>query len=179
MSSEYINELKKWTTELVKKNASGEFVGLNRAVDLVSKHFAVQPHEVAIFVLTPDQRFLRFIIPEKLQLVGQIPMTSTNALAARTAREKRGEIINHFSVVPHSSVFEAVPIFDDEQRGDPIQKIMSVPMMLEKKLIGVIQVSRKAKTAAEAGPDFTHPQLRELKIIADTLAPCVAMSTKQ
>jgi len=40
-------------------------------------------------------------------------------------------------------------------------------------------VSRKAKTAAEAGPDFTHPQLRELKIIADTLAPCVAMSTKQ
>lgn len=178
MPSEYINELKKWAAELVKKNAAGEFIGLNRAVDIVSKNFAVQPHEVAIFVLTPDERFLRFIIPEKLQLVGQIPMTSTNALAARTAREKRGEIINHFSVVPHSSVFEAVPIFD-EQRGDPIQKIMSVPMMLEKKLIGVVQVSRKAKTAAEAGPDFTHPQLRELKMIADALAACVALSAKQ
>ncbi len=179
MASEYINELKKWTAELLKKNSSGEFVGLNRAVDLVSKQFSVQPHEVAIFVLTPDERFLRFIVPEKLQLVGQIPMTSTNALSARTARERRGEVINHFSVVPHSSVFEAVPIFDDEQRGDPIQKIMSVPMMMDKKVIGVVQVSRKGKTAAEAGPDFTHPQLRELKLMADALAPCVALSAKQ
>ena len=179
MVSEHISELKKWTSELARKNSSGEFVGLNRAVDLVSKQFAVQPHEVAIFVLTPDERFLRFVVPEQLQLVGQIPMTSTNALSARTAREKRGEIINHFSVVPHSSVFEAVPIFDDEQRGDPIQKIMSVPMVLDKKLIGVIQVSRKGKTAAEAGPDFTHPQLRELKLMADALAPCIALSAKQ
>ncbi|HXZ14261.1 MAG TPA: GAF domain-containing protein [Candidatus Sulfotelmatobacter sp.] len=179
MASEYINELRKWTSELLKKNSSGEFVGLNRAVDLVSKQFSVQPHEVAIFVLTPDERFLRFIVPEKLQLVGQIPMTSTHALSARTAREKRGEVINHFSVVPHSSVFEAVPIFDDEQRGDPIQKIMSVPMMLDKKLIGVVQVSRKGKTAAEAGADFTHSQLRELKTMADVLAACVALSTKQ
>jgi transcriptional regulator with GAF, ATPase, and Fis domain len=178
MHSEYINELKKWAAELVKKSAAEEFVGLNRAVDLVSKHFAVQPHEVAIFVLTPDERFLRFIVPEKLQLVGQIPLTSTHALSARTAREKRAEIINHFSVVPHSSVFEAVPILD-EQRGDPIQKIMSAPMTLDRKVIGVIQVSRKGKTAAEAGPDFTHTQLRELKVIADALAACVAMSAKQ
>jgi GAF domain len=179
MASEYISELKKWIAELLKKNSADEFVGLIRAVDLVSKQFSVQAHEVAIFVLTPDERFLRFIIPEKLQLVGQIPMTSTNALSARTAREKRGEVINHFSVVPHSSVFEAVPIFDDEQRGDPIQKIMSVPMMLDKKVIGVVQVSRKGKTAAEAGADFTHSQLRELKTMADVLAPCVALTAKQ
>jgi hypothetical protein len=170
--TDYVGELKKWTAELIRKNASGESVGFNRAVDLISKNFALQAHEVAIFALTSDERFLYFIVPEKLKEVGRIPLTSTNSLAARTVREKRPEIINHFSVVPHSSVFEAVPLVEEE-RGDPIQKIMSAPMTLEKKVIGVIQVSRKGKTAAEAGPDFTHTELRELKTIADALAHCI------
>ncbi|MGB0036590.1 MAG: GAF domain-containing protein [Candidatus Acidiferrales bacterium] len=178
MASEHITELKKWVSELVRKGESGDAVGLNRVVDLISKHFAVQHHEVAIFILSSDSRFLRFVVPEKLQAVGQIPMTSTNSLAARTAREKRSEIINHFSVVPHASVFEAVPLIE-EQRGDPIQKIMSAPMMLEKRVIGVIQVSRKGATAAEAGPDFTSPQVRELKIVADSLAPCIPLCIKE
>ena len=122
MPSEYVGELKKWAAELVRKNTAGDFVGFNRAVDLVSKNFALQPHEVAIFAMTPDERFLYFVVPEKLKEVGRIPLTSTNSLAARTVREKRPEIINHFSVVPHSSVFEAVPLVEEE-RGDPIQKI--------------------------------------------------------
>jgi GAF domain-containing protein len=174
MPSEYVSELKKWAVELARKNSTGEMVGFNRAVDLISKNFAVQPHEVAIFGVTDDSRFLRFLIPAKLQEVGRIPLTSTNSLAARTAREKRPEIINHFSVVPHASVFEAVPLVEEE-RGDPIQKIMSAPIIVEKKMIGVIQVSRKARTAAEAGPDFTHGELRELKAIADALGPCLSL----
>jgi GAF domain-containing protein len=174
MPSEYIGELKKWMGDLIRKGEDGEYLGLNRAVDLISKNFAVQVHEVAIFVLTADHRFLKFIIPERLQAVGQLPMTSTSSLAVRTARDKRPEIINHFAVVPHSSVFEAVPIAE-EQRGDPIQKIMSVPLAVDKKVIGVIQVSRKGKSAAEAGPDFTHQELRELRTIADSLAPYVSL----
>ncbi|MGA8222250.1 MAG: GAF domain-containing protein [Candidatus Acidiferrales bacterium] len=175
MPSEYLTELKKWAGELARKNTSGEFVGLSRAVDLISKNFALQRHEVAIFVMTQDERFLRFVIPEKLKEIGRIPMTSTNSLAVRTARDKRPEIINHFSVVPHGSVFEAVPLIEEE-RGDPIQKIMSAPVTFEKKVIGVIQVSRKAKTAADAGADFTHTDLRELKTIADALAPSISLS---
>jgi hypothetical protein len=177
MASEYIADLKRWVSELIRKRESGGEIGLNRAVDLISKHYAIHHHEVAIFVLSDDGRFLRFVVPEKLQAVGQIPLTSTNSLAARTARDKRPEIINHFSVVPHASVFEAVPLVE-EQRGDPIQKIMSAPMTFEKKLIGVIQISRKGKTAAEAGPDFTHPELRELKLIADAVAPCIPLCIK-
>jgi GAF domain-containing protein len=176
MPSEYVGELKKWTAELVRKNATGEFVGFNRVVDLISKNFALQPHEVAIFAITADARFLYFVVPEKLKEVGRIPLTSTNSLAARTVREKRPEIINHFSVVPHASVFEAVPLIEEE-RGDPIQKIMSAPITLEKRVIGVIEVSRKGKTAAEAGPDFTHSELRELKTIADALAHCIALGS--
>jgi transcriptional regulator with GAF, ATPase, and Fis domain len=172
MQGEFIGEIKRWVSEAVRKDAAGEPVGMERAVEFIRKQFAVHSHEVAILVTMPDQRFLRFVVPENLQIVGRIPLTSTGAVAARTVREKRAELINHFAVVPHSSVFEAVPIGEDA-RGVPIQKIMSVPIMLDKKVIGVIQISRKGATAAEAGPDFVPQQLRELKAIADTLAPCI------
>jgi hypothetical protein len=176
MPSENINDLKKWVSEVVRQSAGSEFVGTNRIVDIVSKNFGVQAHEVAILTITPDDRFLRFVVPEKLQQVGQIPLTSTNSLASRTVREKRSEVINHFAVVPHSSVFEAVPIVQEE-RGEPIQKIMSVAITHDRKILGVLQISRKGRTAAEAGPDFTHSQLRELKSMADAMAPCVPLMT--
>jgi GAF domain-containing protein len=178
MPNDSIAELKKWANELVHSNGLGDFVGMHRAVDLISKHFAVQPHEVAILVAMPDQRFLRFVTPENLQGMGQIPLTSANSLAVRTAREKRPETINHFSKVPHTSVFEAVPISEDK-RGIAIQKIMSVPIVLEKKVIGVIQVSRKGATPSDAGPDFVPQQLRDLKTIADTIAPCIPLCAKE
>lgn len=81
-------------------------------------------------------------------------------------------------MVPHASVFEAVPIAE-ERRGDPIQKIMSSPILASGKVVGVLQVSRKGKAASDAGPDFTHPQLRELKLIADAIAPCVVLDSKE
>jgi hypothetical protein len=89
-------------------------------------------------------------------------------------REKRPELINHFSVVPHASVFEAVPIAADLRSG-PIPRIMSAPIIRGSRVLGVVQVPRKGKTLAEAGPDFTYPQLRELKTISDALAPCIIL----
>jgi len=133
---------------------------------------------VAILGLTHDGRSLRFLAPDTLRAVGQIPLSSGSALAARTMRELRPEIVNHFHVTPHASVFEGVPIAEDE-RAEPIQKIMSAPILQERKVAAVIQISRKGKTAADAGPDFTHPQLRELKLVADTLSPCVPLLSKQ
>ena len=178
MASEHIGDLKKWVHELARHNNEGDSVRLSRAVELISKNFAVRTHEVAILGLTSDERSLRFLAPDNLRTVGQIPLSSTNSLASRTVREKRAEVINHFSVVPHASVFEGVPIAD-EMRGDPIQKIMSSPIILGNQVIGVLQVSRKGKALADAGPDFTHPQLRELKTISDALAPCIMLCNKE
>jgi len=178
MASEYLGDLKKHLVELTKTNGSGEPVELKRAIELIAKNFAVQPHEVAILTLASDIRFLRFVMPENLRTVGMIPLSSTNSLASRTVREKRPEIVNHFSFVPHASVFEAVPIAE-EQRSEPIQKIMSSPITLSNKVIGVIQISRKGRTAADAGPDFTHPELRELKTVADLLGPCLPLLAKE
>lgn len=177
MASEYLGDLKKHLTELARPGEAGEAVQLHRAIELISKNFAVQPHEVAILTLASDIRFLKFLVPENLRAVGMIPLSSTNALASRTVREKRPEIVNHFSFVPHASVFEAVPLAG-EQRGEPIQKIMSSPITVSNKVIGVIQVSRKGKTAADAGPDFTHSELRELKTVGDMLGPCLPLIAK-
>jgi hypothetical protein len=178
MANEFINELKKWANEIVRSSSAGNFVGMHRAVEMIAKHFVVQPHEVAILVAMPDERFLRFVMPENLQGMGQIPLTSSNSLAVRTVRERRPEMTNHFSGVPHSSVFEAVPISEDK-RGVPIQKIMSAPILLDKKVVGVIQISRKGASPSEAGPDFVPQQLRELRTISDTLAPCIPLCAKE
>jgi GAF domain-containing protein len=177
MTGEHIGDLKKWVSELARHANEGETVRLNRAVELISKNFGVQNHEVAILGLTSDERSLRFLAPDNLRTVGQIPLSSTTSLAARTLREKRPELVNHFTVVPHASVFEGVPL-NEEARGEPIQKIMSSPILLGQRAIGVIQVSRKGSSLEKAGDDFTHSQLRELKTISDALAPCLLLCNK-
>lgn len=174
MASEHIGELKKWVGELARVGGEGETVRLNRAVDLIAKNFGVRPHEVAILGFTGDERALRFLAPESLRPVGEIPLTSISSLAVRTARERRPEVVNRFTMVPHASVFEGVPIGGDE-RAEPIQKIMSAPIVLGTRVVGVLQVSRKASDSSEAGPDFTQGQLRELGVICDALAPCVIL----
>jgi hypothetical protein len=173
-----LTELKKWVAELSRRTNEEDVVRLNRAVELIARSFDVKTHEVAILGLTHDGRSLRFLAPEALRVIGQIPLSSGSALAARTMREMRPEIVNHFHVVPHASVFEGVPIAED-QRAEPIQKIMSSPIMLGSKALGVLQVSRKGKSPVDAGPDFTHTQLRSLKTISDALAPCLLLCAKE
>ncbi len=88
MASEHIGELKKWATDVARKGGDGEPIQLVRAQELISKNFGLQTHEVAILGLTADGRALRFLTPHNLRTVGQIPLSSTNSLAARTVREK-------------------------------------------------------------------------------------------
>lgn len=178
MTSDYLAELKKWVSELSRQGNEEEAIQFHRAAELISKAFAVNVHEVAILGLTSNGRALRFLAPDTLRVVGQIPLSSSNSLAAKTVRELRPEIVNHFYVVPHASVFEGVPISETE-RADPIQKIMSSPIMVGNEAIGVVQVSRKGKTAPDAGADFTPLQLRVLKTFSDALAPCLLICAKQ
>jgi GAF domain-containing protein len=172
MPSEFLGDLKRLIKETIDQGALLDSARFGELLQFVCKAFAVQPDEVAILATT-ENRFLKFLIPAKLQGIGQIPLTSTTSLAARTARERKPELINHFSTVPHASVFEAVPLIDVP--GNPIQKIMSAPLVLDGKVLGVIQVSRKSKTAAAAGPDFTQQELRDLVAFAGVLAPCIPL----
>ena len=138
--------------------------------------FRVKRDEVAILGLVNGGKFLRFIVPERLQEVGTIPLSSTAALAARTAREKRAEIQNTFAGSRHASVFEGVPMGRGE--GEMIQKIMSVPILSEKAVVGVVQVCRKGRTQMQSGADFGLSDLRILQELTETLARFVMLAKK-
>lgn len=138
----------------------------------IAKLFSVKGDEIAVLQLSPDNMLLSFLYPLKLRQVGTIPMTTAHSLAVRTARDKRPEMINNFSSHKHPTIFEAVNLDEAGQEKQPIQKIMSAPLLLEAKTVGVIQISRKGKNPANAGPDFTIRDLTALMTTAGLLAKC-------
>lgn len=140
---------------------------LLKVANTLSSLFGVKTDEVAVLKVVPKYKSLKFAIPEKLTPVGTIPLTSTSALAARTARDRRPELANNFSTARHANVFEAVPLGRDP--SELIQKIMSAPIMDGTKIHGVVQICRKAATLAETGPDFTQKDLRSLVSLSPML----------
>lgn len=138
----------------------------------LGKLFHVQLDEVAILSLTRGGNFLQFLLPKELRVIGTIPLNSTTALAARTARDRKPDLMNNFSVVRHASVFEGVPL--GRNPGEMIQKIMSVPILSGEKVVGVVQISRKGRSAGDAGPDFTKHDLRQLIGLSEPLARFIA-----
>ena len=173
MTEKLVSDLTRIVDELVKSGGPVEIPMIAKLAEQVSKAFSVKADEVAILALVGNDKFLKFLVPEKLQQVGNIPLTSTTALSVRTARDKRPEVINNFSTARHPTVFEAVPL--GPQRGDPIQKIMSVPITAENKVIGVMQVSRKGKTMGAAGLDFTPRDLSDLVAVAQAIGRCLKL----
>ncbi len=127
----------------------------------LARLFGVREDEVAIMEVVPAGRTLRFVIPEKLRPVGSIPLSSTTALAARTVRERRSDILNNFPIAKHATVFEGVPL--GRGAGESIQKIISVPILRGKTVVGVAQICRKGASLSDAGPDFTSRDLSELQ----------------
>jgi hypothetical protein len=146
--------------ELEIKGTAPNSDELEKVGRTLAKLFSVDMDEVAILKLVPKFKALKFVIPEKLSPVGTIPLTSTTALAARTARERKPELVNNFSTARHANVFEAVPLGRDP--SELIQKIMSAPILDGTRVHGVVQISRKARSVALAGADFTQKELRTL-----------------
>lgn len=150
--------------------------GLGAIVAKIAGAFTVKNDEVAILAVDPRRSLLRFIVPEKLKSVGTIPLTSTNALAAKTAREKRAEIQNNFGTARHASVFEGVPL--GRNPGETIQKIMSAPILAENKAVGVIQISRKGRGPDDCGADFRSDDLKRLQAVANSLVKLIRATEK-
>jgi GAF domain-containing protein len=146
---------------------------LSQLAGQIAQAFRGRKDEVAILRLLPDGKMLRFLFPIRLQKIGAIPITSSHSLAAKTIREKRGEIVNNFSVYKHPTVFEAVDL-SAEEKAAPIQKIVSSPMIVDGKVVGVIQVSRKGKAGDPIGSDFTPSDLTELNAVGTILGKFVA-----
>lgn len=136
----------------------------------LARLFAVRETEVAL--LQVKRSFLEFVFPEELRAGGAIPLSSS-AVAAKTASNQRSEIFNTFTRVHHASIFEVVKLgaSQNDLSDQVIQKLMSVPVISEGKSVGVVQVSRKGRNAAVAGPDFTPADLQTLELAAELIAP--------
>jgi hypothetical protein len=146
---------------------------LNRLAAQVALAFKAKKDEVAILRVSPDTKMISFLFPIKLSKIGAIPLTATHSLAAKNIRDKRGEIVNNFSVYKHPTVFEAVDL-SEEEKATPVQKIISAPMIVDGNVVGVIQVSRKAKPGEPAGPDFTSKDMTELAAVGVILGKYLA-----
>jgi hypothetical protein len=154
-------------TGLEAAGAAPNSEALLKVAKTIAQLFDVDADEVAILKVIPKHKSLKFVLPEKLALVGTIPLTSATALAARTARERKPELMNNFSTARHANVFEGVPLGRDS--SELIQKIMSAPILDGPRVHGVVQISRKATSLTMAGPDFTQKDLRTLASISAAL----------
>jgi hypothetical protein len=167
-------ELEYLLDRLEKDQANLQPAWREQVAEAIAKVFNVKPDEVAVLGLLPAGKSLEFVLPAKLRAVGTIPLTSTTALAARTARERRADVVNNFASSRHASVFEGVPLGRTE--GNSIQKIMSAPILRGDKVIGVTQISRKGDSATSSGPDFSSRDLSELQGLNSLLGRILALS---
>jgi hypothetical protein len=131
--------------------------------------FRVHLTETALFQL--DDKILRFLYPEELKAMGQIPLSSPS-IAAHTALSGEPELFNDFPRVKHASVFETVRLGKNTS-GErlAIQKMMSAPIVDQNAhVLGVIQISRKGLEPSSSGPDFTLDDLHQLQTAAKILS---------
>ena len=149
----------------------------------LAKMFGVRQNEVALMRL--EHGLLKFLFPEQLKTAGSIPVSSSSSVAAHTASAKKTELFNTFTKVRHARVFETVKLSTPEGEGADqehaaIQKLMSAPVLTtERKVLGVIQISRKGFDANSAGPDFATNDVQQLELaakVASTLPFMVANS---
>ncbi len=159
--------------EKLKKTAESQTLALSALA--LKQAFKVADDEVAFIKLDASTEMLHFVWPLKMVDSGMIPLKNRDSLVARTVRENRSELYNHFSVERHASFFELVNLASadgakskdkNSRRSKSIQKIMSVPLLCGERIIGAVQVSRKADDVSLAGPDFTDAELDALAKIA-------------
>jgi hypothetical protein len=172
-----VAELERIANSLGEDAAAASEIPLASVAEKISKIMGVRKDEVGILAVSTRWRHLYFLVPESLKKVGFIPLSSTTALAARTARESRPEIDNNFSAAKHATVFEGTKIAGEP--GETIYKIISAPILADGKVMGVIQVSRKGVSALASGPDFTSDELGKVLALCKPLGKLLQRVTNE
>ena len=167
MTKSLAAELELLANRMNSEDSHNQQLSIPALAERIAKNLKVKSDEVAILAISERQRSLQFLVPQALRNVGSIPLSSTSALAARTVRDSRPDIVNNFAAMRHASVFEGVK--GEALNASAIQKIISAPILHDGKVIGVIQISRKGTSAAAAGPDFSSDDLGNLLAICKPL----------
>jgi hypothetical protein len=168
------NDLEQLLDQIEKEALPIPPESVERVAKAIAAIFRLKADEVAILEIAPPGKLLRFVIPAQLRAVGTIPLSSTSALAARTVRTRRAEVVNNFHSFPHATVFEGVPM--GRRYDESIHKIVSAPILSENRVIGVVQLCRKGISLLDAGPDFAASDLAELKGLSNLLVRFLALT---
>lgn len=163
-----VSEMERIASALGAADGDASKISLSTVAEKIARSLGVKTEEVAILEVSHRWRHLRFLVPEALKNVGFVPLSSNSAFAARTARESRPEIENNFSAARHATIFESIKI--GAEPAEAIQKMISAPILLDGKVIGVIQVSRKGANPRSAGPDFTADDLGKILALCKPLS---------
>ena len=162
-----VSELERIAGAVGTVDTEASQLSLPAVAEKIARIMGVRKEEVAILAVSTRWKHLHFLVPEALKNVGFIPLNSTWSLAAKTVRESRPEIDNNFSATRHPVVFEGIKI--NGETPEIIQKLISAPILIDGKVIGVIQISRKGKNATSVGPDFTSDDLGNLLALCKPL----------
>src|SRR6202171_2653934 len=155
-----VSEMERIANALGAERGEASQVSLSSVAEKIAKNLGVRNEEVAILAVSTRWRHLYFLVPEALRKAGFIPLSSNSPLAARTARDSRPEIENNFAAAKHATVFEGLKTTGEA--AEAFHKMFSAPVLLDGKVIGVIQITRKGPNAASAGPDFTADDLGKI-----------------
>ncbi|MCI4397299.1 MAG: hypothetical protein JHC34_00520 [Acidobacteria bacterium] len=152
--------------------------GVKAIVAAVTMSLKVKPDEVALLVLTTTGNTLKFVWPEPLYKSNAVlPAMHKNAVASAVLQARKGKVDNRMAESRHLKFFENVKGL--ETSGVPIQKMVALPVMAGDSPIGVVEVSRKGRTAEEAGPNFTPEDAQKLLALAKEFAAGLAALVPQ
>lgn len=136
----------------------------------LSKAFTLRPDELAILVLNRDRTMLQFVYPSELAEGGRntFPIT-VPSLAGRVIQTGRSVLMNAVRDMPHLGIYERIRIKETIPRD--IQKLLAVAVMgPDGRPQAVIEISRRGKSVAEAGPDFRPEDQQLLERLAGAAA---------
>lgn len=130
--------------------------------------FNVRDDEIAIFSYDSSREMLVFVWPQSLVRVGSIPLNAHRCLVSKTAIEKKAVLDNNFASTPHLYMFEH--FLSDKAMRVPIQKIISVPVVKDNQVRGVVQIARKGQDRDSSGADFSSADLALLGKVSEIIA---------
>ena len=142
---------------------------MNHVAAHISSAFKVTESEVAVLLKTRDGQELKFAYPPGLAAGANIFPLKVWSFAGNVAKTATGALDNAFTEKRHLHFYEHIKV--DGPKSGPIHKIMAAPFKFEGEVFGVVEVSRKGPSAAEAGPDFKSSDLALLYDIVDRVAP--------
>ena len=173
---EFITEIKSLESQITPENKLQTFEGMvDLIVDYLAKYFKVNTDEVAIILVTSNRNFLRFIAPKKLYKGGAtFPISKRESISTKVITTLKADIQNNLSNIKHLSIYEQVKTSDSGPKI--IQKMLTLPLIMEGKAVGVIQISRKGDTPEQSGLDFTQTDIQKLLELSSSFLPSLIKS---